>query len=100
MEQEGEEDQGSDGKTAGRKTCESMVFNQEMLRRGWSGEERFAPATLTRSGIKPEEEEDKNDTGFCSVDTDSSNHNAHKIFLSSCGMVSLNYGYKNRGLQS
>ena len=56
LEQEGEEDQGSDGKTAWRKTCGSKVFNQGMQRRGWSGEERFAPATLTRSGIKPEEE--------------------------------------------
>ena len=57
LEQEGEEDQGSDGKTTWGKTCESKVFNQEMQRGGWSGEERFAPVTLTRSGIKPEEEE-------------------------------------------
>ena len=55
MEQEEEENQGSDGKTAWKKTCESKVLNQEMQRRG--GEEgRLALATLTRSGIKPEEE--------------------------------------------
>ena len=58
LEQEGEEDQGSDGQTAWRKTCRRKVFNQGMQRRGWSEEERFAPATLTRSGIKPEEEEE------------------------------------------
>ena len=57
MEKEGEEDQGSDEKTGWRKACESKVFNQEMQRRGWSGEERFAPVTLTRPGIKPKEEE-------------------------------------------